>query len=129
MCDVGDRFKSHLAQIKFAREKTSEIFANFELSMGTAMASLSRAWEMLFDSICGDCDGSVGELKDISAVIQKLSASSQRIQEMERKQSEKLRSGDIEEEMQRLRAVRESMQMGRLPKDVVETVEEQLQLL
>lgn len=129
MCDVGNSFKNHLAQIKFARDKTSEIFASFELSMGTAMASLSRAWEMLFDSICGSCDGSMGELKDISAVIQKLSTSSQRIQEMECKRMEKLRSADVEGEIQKLREMRESMQMGRLPRDVIKTVEEQLQLL
>jgi hypothetical protein len=52
MCGECDCFKNHLAQIKFAKAPTSEIITDLELPTETAMASLSRAWEMLFDSIC-----------------------------------------------------------------------------
>jgi hypothetical protein len=127
--EPGNHFKDHIAQIKFAREKASEIFANFALPVETAVASLSRAWEMLFDSVCGCVDGSIGELKDISSVIQKLSASSQKIQDMERKQMEKMKLADLDEEKRKLQAERASMQCGKLPNDVLKTVEEQLQLL
>ncbi|MDR1457887.1 MAG: hypothetical protein LBI47_03505 [Puniceicoccales bacterium] len=125
----SDSFKNHLAQIKFAKARTSEILADFELPTETAMASLSRAWEMLFDSICGSNEGSVGELKDISCVIQKLSASHQKIQDIEFKKIARLKSDDLNEERQKLQAMRENLQKGRLPSDIVKTVEEQLQLL
>ncbi|MDR2432231.1 MAG: hypothetical protein LBD34_00550 [Puniceicoccales bacterium] len=129
MCGESDSFKNHLAQIKFAKARTSEIIADFELPMETAMASLSRAWEMLFDSICRSNEGSVGELKDISCVIQKLSASHQKIQDIEFKKIAQLKSTDLNEERQKLQTMRENLQKGRLPSDIVRTVEEQLQLL
>jgi hypothetical protein len=97
--------------------------------MEAAMASLSCAWEMLFDSICTSNDGSIGELKDISSVIQKLSTSSQKIQQMEYRQIEKLKCLSLDEEKQKLQATRENLQNARLPKDILKTVEEQLQLL
>ncbi|MDR2628427.1 MAG: hypothetical protein LBC30_00270 [Puniceicoccales bacterium] len=129
MCGENDSFKNHLAQIKFAKACTSEILADSELPTETAMASLSRAWEMLFDSICGSNEGSVGELKDISCVIQKLSASHQKIQDIEFKKTARLKSADLGEERQKLQAMRENLQRGKLPGDIVKTVEEQLQLL
>ncbi|MDR1173190.1 MAG: hypothetical protein LBK24_00120 [Puniceicoccales bacterium] len=129
MCGESDSFKNHLAQIKFAKVRTSEILADSELPTETAMASLSRAWEMLFDSICGSDEGSVGELKDISYVIQKLSASHQKIQDIEFKKIARLKSADLNEERQKLQTMRENLQRGRLPSDIVKTVEEQLQLL
>ncbi|MDR0742311.1 MAG: hypothetical protein LBE98_02505 [Puniceicoccales bacterium] len=129
MCGESDSFKNHLAQIKFAKTRTSEILTGSELPTEAAMASLSRAWEMLFDSICGNTDGSVGELKDISCVIQKLSASHQKIQDIEFKKIAKLKSADLNEERQKLQTMRENLQRGRLPSDIVKTVEEQLQLL
>jgi hypothetical protein len=115
--------------MKFAKEHASGIFANLELPMETAMASLSRAWEMLFDSLCTSSDGSIDGLKDISVVIQKLSISSKKIQEMEFKQIEKLKCASLDEERQKLQAVRENLQNAQLPRDIVKTVEEQLQLL
>ncbi|MDR1528136.1 MAG: hypothetical protein LBS22_00925 [Puniceicoccales bacterium] len=129
MCEGNDSFKNHLAQIKFAKVRTSEILTGFELPTETAMASLSRAWEMLFDSICGSDEGSVGELKDISCVIQKLSASHQKIQDIEFKKIAQLKSADLSEERQKLQIMRENLQRGKLPNDIVKTVEEQLQLL
>ncbi|MDR1414082.1 MAG: hypothetical protein LBI56_04070 [Puniceicoccales bacterium] len=129
MCSCINSFRAHLAQTKFAKERTSEIFANFEFPMEAAMASLSCAWEMLFDSICTSNDGSIGELKDISSVIQKLSTSSQKIQQMEYRQIEKLKCLSLDEEKQKLQATRENLQNARLPKDILKTVEEQLQLL
>ncbi|MDR0693156.1 MAG: hypothetical protein LBF49_01115 [Puniceicoccales bacterium] len=129
MCGQSDSFKNHLAQIKFAKACASEILSDFELPTETAMASLSRAWEMLFDSICGSNEGSVGELKDISCVIQKLSASHQKIQDIEFKKIARLKSADLNGERQKLQAMRENLQRGRLPDDIVKTVEEQLQLL
>ncbi|MDR1233381.1 MAG: hypothetical protein LBJ75_03960 [Puniceicoccales bacterium] len=129
MCGESDSFKNHLAQIKFAKVRTSKILSGFELPTETAMASLSRAWEMLFDSICGSDEGSVGELKDISCVIQKLSASHQKIQDIEFKKIARLKSADLNEERQKLQTMRENLQRGRLPSDIVKTVEEQLQLL
>jgi hypothetical protein len=129
MYGAGDSFDNHIVQIKFARDKTAEIFANFKLPVEAAVASLARAWEMLFDSICYGCDGTIGELKDISAVIQKLSASSQKIQDMERRHMEKLKLADLDSEKQKLHAERESLSNGKLPNEVLKTVEEQLQLL
>jgi hypothetical protein len=129
MCGERDSFKNYLAQIKFAKAPTSEIIADFELPTETAMASLSRAWEMLFDSICGSNEGSVGELKDISCVIQKLSASHQKIKNIEFKKIARLKSADLSEERQKLQARRKNLQNGKLPSDIVKTGEEQLQLL
>jgi uncharacterized protein YhaN len=122
-------FENHIAKIKFARARTEEIFAEFEMPTEAAMASLSRAWEMLFDSICANGDGSIGELKDIASVIQRLSSSSQKIQEIELKRSAKIKSMALDDECHRLRVLREELQNGRLPCDIVKTVEEQLRLL
>ncbi|MDR2778730.1 MAG: hypothetical protein LBB16_00365 [Puniceicoccales bacterium] len=129
MYSENDSFKNHLAQIRFAKARTSAIFANFDLPTETAMASLSRAWEMLFDSICGSDEGSIGELKDISCVIQKLSVSHQKIQDIEFKKIAQLRAADLGEEKKEIQTMRENLQNGRLPSDIVKTVEEQLQLL
>ncbi|MDR2737488.1 MAG: hypothetical protein LBB18_00915 [Puniceicoccales bacterium] len=126
---TNSSFGDHLARIKFAKARASEIFSNFGLPTETAMASLSRAWEMLFDSICGDRDGSIGELKDISSVIQKLSASHRKIQEIELKQIEKAKYDDLDEQREKLRAACESLENGKLPAEILKTVEEQLQLL
>jgi len=90
---------------------------------------LPRAWEMLFDSICGSNEGSIGELKDISCVIQKLSTSHQKIQDIEFKKVVQQRLADLGEEKQKLEAVREDLRNGKLPSDIMKTVEEQLQLL
>ncbi|MDR2737334.1 MAG: hypothetical protein LBB18_00105 [Puniceicoccales bacterium] len=122
-------FNDHIARIKFAKEKASEIFAEFDLPTRAAMASLSYAWEMLFDSICQGNDQKLGELKNISSVIQMLSTSHKKIQEIEFKKTEMGKSTELDDERQKLRTARENFQRGKLPSDVVKTVEEQLQLL
>jgi hypothetical protein len=122
-------FEKHLANIKFAKTRTAEIFAEFEMPTETAIASLSRAWEMLFDSICSGGDGSIGELKDIASVIQRLSISSQKIQEIERRRSEKIKSAALDDECRRMQILREDLQNGKLPCDIVRAVEEELRLL
>jgi hypothetical protein len=126
---MADDFQNHLARIRSAKERTSEIFSSLSPSTETAMASLSRAWEMLFDSICGSHDGTLGELKDISAVIQKLSTSHRKIQEIEMERLERLTAADLDGERRRLEDEREKFARGRLPDEILKTVEEQLRLL
>jgi hypothetical protein len=127
MGSAGNSFTRHLARIEFAKERTAKVFANFSLPMENAMASLSRAWEMLFDSLCTGGDGSMDELKDISAIIQKLSTSSKKIQEIELLEAERIAAAD--REMQKVRPNVENFRGTKLPLEIVETVEEQLQLL
>jgi hypothetical protein len=62
-------------------------------------------------------------------VIQRLSASHRKIQEIELKQIEKERCADLDGEREKLRAACESLQGGRLPIEILKTVEEQLRLL
>jgi hypothetical protein len=62
------------------------------------MASLSHAWEMLFDSICGSSEDFIDELKAISCVIQKLSPSDQKTQDIEIKKIAQLKSVDLGED-------------------------------
>jgi hypothetical protein len=127
--DGGSSFRKHIAQIKFAKKRTSEIFAKFDIPTKAAMASLSCAWEMLFDSICSNDDQKLGELKNISSVIQMLSTSHKKIQEIEFRKIEKIRSAELDSEREKLVAAREDLRKKKLPSEMVKTVEEQLQLL
>jgi hypothetical protein len=51
------------------------------------------------------------------------------MQEIEFRKIAKLKSADFDEEKEKLKILQENLQKGRLPSDIVKTVEEQLQLL
>jgi hypothetical protein len=130
MGKVDNSFRDHIARIKFAKRRTSEVLAGFDTPTKVAMASLSHTWEQLFDSICRNSDdGSMGKLKDISSVIQKLSSSHKRIQEIGFRHIEKMKAENLDDELQKLQAMRRNLQNKRLPHEILTAVEEQLQLL
>ena len=125
MLKMTDSFKKHLSKITFAKNRTMEIFASNKV----AMDSLSRAWEMLFDSLCATNDGSIGELKDISSVIQKLSSSQQKILATELIHLKHAKLAELDEQKAKLESAYANLQKKKLPSAIVNLVEDQLSLL
>ena len=126
---MNNNFKSHLSKIKLAKKRTTEIFSDLGISNKVAVASLYRAWEMLFDSLCTTNDGSIGELKDISSVIQKLSMSQQKIQDAELKNLKRIESAELNKEKEKLELEYANLHKKNLPHEIINIVEEQLSLL
>lgn len=98
---------------------------DFSPETETAMAALACTWEILFDSICRSKDMSIGDLKDVSSIIQRLSSSHKKIKSIEVDQVLEL----ISDERERLQHERELTNANKLPSDIVKAVEEQLMLL
>ena len=125
MVKKSNKFDAHIMKISFAKKRASELLMDFSLETETAMAALACTWEILFDSICSSKDMSIGDLKDVSSIIQRLSSSHKKIKSIEADQVLEL----ISDERERLRHERDIINSNKLPSDVVKAVEEQLMLL
>lgn len=120
-----NKFDAHIMKISFAKKRASELLMDFSPETETAMAALACTWEILFDSICRSKDMSIGDLKDVSSVIQRLSSSHKKIKSIEADQVLEL----ISDERKKLQHERELTNANKLPSDIVKAVEEQLMLL
>lgn len=120
-----NKFDAHIMKISFAKKRASELLMDFSPETETAMAALACTWEILFDSICRSKDMSIGDLKDVSSIIQRLSSSHKKIKSIEADQVLEL----ISDERERLQHERELTNANKLPSDIVKAVEEQLMLL
>lgn len=125
MNSSNDNFDNHISHINYAKKHASKLLSEFSPATETAMASLAYAWELLFDAICQNKSTSLDDLKDISAVIQKLSASHEKIQSIESSHVLDM----IAEERKELSKDREQLHQQKLPAEIVQAVEEQLMLL
>ena len=125
MMKKSNKFDAHIMKISFAKKRASELLIDFSPETETAMASLAYAWEMLFDSICRSKDMSIGDLKDVSSIIQRLSSSHKKIKSIEADQVLEL----ISDEREKLQHERDIISSNKLPSDIVKAVEEQLMLL